>query len=75
MSLSLEQDILENGIRQPLLITEDGLILNGWRRYRIAKKLGLKSVPVVVFHGEVEEMDVDMLVPPYGDQKEPTRCK
>ena len=62
-----EQDIIENGIRQPLLITQDGIILNGWRRYRLARELGLRRVPVVVIQGHVEEVELDVLIPPYSE--------
>ena len=60
-----EQDIIRNGIRQPLLVTQDGIILNGWRRYILAKRLGLKRVPVVIIQATVEEVELDTLIPPY----------
>jgi len=42
----LEESIKEIGIIHPIIINHDHLILSGHRRYRIAVKLGLYSVPV-----------------------------
>jgi len=38
----------EFGFRQPIVIDNDGVIIAGHTRYRAAKKLGLKKVPVHV---------------------------
>ena len=35
------------GIKQPLVVTEDGVILDGHHRWRVARELGLPEVPVV----------------------------
>ena len=48
----LKQDILDHGIRTPLEITKDGLILCGHERQRIALELGLDRVPVIYFSGD-----------------------
>jgi hypothetical protein len=40
------QDIKQNGIRVPLLITADGKIVQGQRRFTAAKKMGLAEAPV-----------------------------
>ena len=40
----LEKSIIENGILQPLVATPDRVIISGIRRWRIAKKLGIKAV-------------------------------
>lgn len=49
---ALTASILEHGILQPLLVSEDGLgrflILAGERRWRAAKQAGLERVPVVI---------------------------
>ncbi len=42
----LRASIKEHGIRVPLDVKRDGVILAGTTRYRIAKQLGLKEVPV-----------------------------
>lgn len=50
----LKQDIKENGIRTPLEVTKDNLVLCGHERLRIALELGLEKVPVEVFPSESE---------------------
>lgn len=40
--------IKENGIREPLQISADGIILSGHRRYAAAEWLGLESLPCIV---------------------------
>jgi len=45
----LLKDIEANGIRTPLEITKDKLVLCGHERLRIALELGLKLVPITVF--------------------------
>ena len=42
---ALAKSILEHGIREPIVITEDGWILSGHRRYMGARLAGLESVP------------------------------
>lgn len=42
------------GILEPLLITKDGRIISGHRRYRAAQKLELADVPVRAFESEDE---------------------
>src|SRR5712692_4358390 len=41
----------EFGIRQPIVVDEDGVIIVGHTRYKAALKLGLKKVPVHVAKG------------------------
>lgn len=49
---ALSASIVEHGVLQPLLVSEDGpgryLILAGERRWRAAKQAGLERVPVVI---------------------------
>lgn len=40
--------IKEFGFQQPIVVDKDGVIIAGHTRYKAAKKLGLKTVPVVV---------------------------
>ena len=42
----LIKSIRANGMLEPLLITKDGRIISGHRRYRAALALGLTEVPV-----------------------------
>jgi ParB-like chromosome segregation protein Spo0J len=45
----LKNDIQENGIRTPLEVTKEKVILCGHERHRIALELGLEKVPVIFF--------------------------
>ena len=53
----LLKSIDRDGIRVPLVINEDGIIISGCRRWKAALQLGLTSVPVEVrsFKNEIEE--------------------
>ena len=48
----MRESIRRDGIKVPLLITSDGLLLDGHRRLSIAKEIGLKKVPVVELPGD-----------------------
>ena len=47
--------IQEFGWKQPIVVDKDGIIIAGHTRYKAAKKLGLKDVPVVVADDLTEE--------------------
>ena len=47
----LEQSIQQFGFTNPLLVDENNVILAGHARWRAAKALGLKSVPVIALRG------------------------
>jgi hypothetical protein len=49
----LKNDIIENGIRTPLEVTKEYLILCGHERHRVALEIGLKEVPVI-FYSDAE---------------------
>src|SRR5438093_10598877 len=44
----LREDIAVNGIRTPLRILRNGWVIDGTHRYRIARELGLDTVPVQI---------------------------
>jgi hypothetical protein len=44
--VNLANDIVGNGIREPLVISADGYIVSGHRRYAAAKLVGIEIVPV-----------------------------
>lgn len=48
----LIQSIQDRGIRNPLLITKDNMLIGGHRRWAAAKRIGLAEVPVNVFHSD-----------------------
>jgi len=56
-TMDLLESIEHGGIRVPLVINEDGIIISGCRRWKVALQLSLPSVPVEVqsFKNEVEE--------------------
>lgn len=47
--------IREFGWQQPIVVDKDGVIIAGHTRYKAARKLGLKEVPVVVAENLTEE--------------------
>lgn len=47
--------IREFGWQQPIVVDKDGVIIAGHTRYKAAKKMGLKDVPVVVAENLTEE--------------------
>ena len=47
--------IQEFGWKQPIVVDKDGIIIAGHTRYKAAKKLGMKDVPVVVADDLTEE--------------------
>src|SRR6516225_11645562 len=48
---AVSASIKEFGFRQPCVVDEDGVIIVGHTRYKAARKLGLKEVPVHVAVG------------------------
>jgi hypothetical protein len=46
--LAFVASVKQHGIMQPLIVTNDGQIMDGGWRWRAAKELGLSEVPVVV---------------------------
>lgn len=44
--LKLKSDIFVNGIREPILLGDDGRIWDGHHRIWVAQLLGIKEVPV-----------------------------
>ena len=47
--------IKEFGFQQPIVVDKDGIIIVGHTRFKAAKKLGLKRVPVVVAEGLTDQ--------------------
>ena len=45
---AVANSIREFGFQQPIVVDKDGVIIAGHTRYKAAKRLGLKTVPVVV---------------------------
>ncbi len=57
--LALSESIKEHGLIQPIIVTKSGLgytIVAGERRWRAAKKAGLKTIPVII--REYDDLEV-----------------
>jgi ParB family chromosome partitioning protein len=53
----LVESVRINRVLTPLLITEDGVVINGHRRLDAARRNGLAEVPVVVFES-TDDLDI-----------------
>jgi DNA modification methylase len=53
----LKDDIIKNGIKLPLVINNNSILLDGYTRLRIAKELQLKELPCIIksFNDRLEE--------------------
>jgi len=51
---ALAQDIKQNGILEPLVVSRDGYVISGNRRFTAARMLGLERVPV-----RIEDVTID----------------
>ncbi|MCR5670585.1 MAG: ParB/RepB/Spo0J family partition protein [Butyrivibrio sp.] len=63
--IELADSIKQIGIVNPLIVTDQGdhyEIVGGERRWRAAKKLGLKEVPVIIKNLSKEEIDVYAII-------------
>ncbi|MBE3576898.1 MAG: ParB N-terminal domain-containing protein [Limnochordales bacterium] len=71
----IPQDFIDSirtkGILVPLVIKEDGTIISGHRRWRVAQLLGMQSVPVEVVHYD-DELDEREAIIAYNRQREKT---
>lgn len=65
----LSESIAEKGVYEAILITNNNLIINGGRRWKVAKILGLEEVPVVVFPSD-DELDIKEAVVHCNKQRE-----
>jgi N6-adenosine-specific RNA methylase IME4 len=55
----LLESVKANGILEPIVVTPDGTILSGHRRWRAALSLGLRDVPTreIIFDNELDEQE------------------
>ncbi len=61
--IQLYENIVENGIKSPILITKSGLIISGNRRYYCAKfSSKIDSIPVIIEDIEDDEVTEYMIV-------------
>jgi DNA modification methylase len=54
----LYESMKRDGQMQPLLVTGDGTIISGMRRFLVAKELGWEEIEVKVFEGDNREIEL-----------------
>ena len=56
---SFKQDLKENGLRIPITVNQEGVILDGHHRFRACKELGIECIfdPPKSFDDQLEEKD------------------
>lgn len=54
--LDLKKSVEEVGIIYPLLVNEKNVLIDGHRRLACAKALNMKSVPVIMVHGDTKRV-------------------
>ena len=52
---ALKQDIQHHGIRQPVEVTKDGVLVDGKHRVRALRELGIEEVDAIIVEAENEE--------------------
>lgn len=52
---ALKQDIQHHGIRQPVEVTKDGVLVDGKHRVRALRELGIEEVDAIIVEAETEE--------------------
>ena len=52
---ALKQDIQHHGIRQPVEVTKDGVLVDGKHRVRALRELGIEEVDAIIVDAENEE--------------------
>ena len=55
---SLKEEIKKEGIITPLLLRKDFILLNGYKRLKIAKEFKLEEVPVYMYPFSLKDMDL-----------------
>jgi disulfide oxidoreductase YuzD len=58
---SLKQSIKENGLYVPIIVNQDGIILDGHHRYKVCQELGIKEPKTLVKEFK-EELDEQLFV-------------
>jgi ParB family chromosome partitioning protein len=53
--IELAQSIREHGILEPLIVTKDGVIISGHRRYTAARLAGPDKVPCWILPMEIDD--------------------
>ena len=56
--LTLKEDISRRGVRQPIVVTHDGTIVDGHQRVRACEELGIEEIDAVISQ-DTEQADID----------------
>ncbi len=70
--IALAESIREHGVREPLVITEDGYLLSGHRRLTAARMAGLEAVPCRVEpirHADCDQDEILRLLREFNRQR------
>lgn len=59
---ALKKDIKQNGIKVPLVIAQDGTIVCGHQRYKIANELGFEKIPYIIKQFKEKQEMIDYAV-------------
>lgn len=54
----LKNDIANRGVRTPIEITKDGIIVDGHQRVRACRELGIKKIDAIICHHQTQD-DID----------------
>ena len=58
----LEISLKGKGVASPVIILEDGTIVAGHRRFRAAKRIGLKRIPCRIFYPDYPGEELELLI-------------
>lgn len=64
--------VRENGVTEPIMVTQENVIISGHRRNQAAKMCGLKEVPVVIVDLK-DELDIQKMLVICNKQREKTK--
>ena len=62
LDTDFKEDIRDNGIREPIVVNREGLIISGHRRWRAAITIGLPEVPIRIEEFESPEKEEEALI-------------
>jgi ParB family chromosome partitioning protein len=55
-------DIEQNGIKTPLIVNQDLIVISGNQRLRAARKLGIETVPCIISDAQSNDEEIDDLI-------------
>lgn len=70
--VNLANDIAENGIREPIQVSEDGFIVSGHRRFAASQLAGLDTLPIHrlgIYRSDYNDLEWKRLLRAYNHQR------